>query len=320
MSKNKIKPIDVEKFRVKRNKVTTYQFKNELKLEKMFMRLSLVAMSVFEWHGLPSSIDDVFLERELLRQGSLVFFKDDNMQLPTSDEKGTYLILPYMKSYKVDIYGDPALRVAYGEDYMRYRKNLTEYDSIILYDNILKTSFNDIIYDFAVHLRDIKNAIDNNIRQIKTPFIIATKEEHRESVEQLFKDIEDDKPYFLIKEKFADSIKDIFDFKNVSVELVANELQDYYDAVWNEFMVFAGVGTNASPKRERLVASEVESVNEQSEAFANARLRTRERFCELVNERYDLNISVSFSGKGDDDGTIHDNIIIGDEESSTDKE
>ena len=63
-------------------------------------------------------------------------------------------------------------------------------------------------------------------------------------------------------------------------------------------MIFVGIGTNVSPKRERLVSSEVESVNEQSSVFAQARLKARKRACEQINLMFNLSIEVDYAVHG----------------------
>lgn len=305
--------IKVENYKVKRKSLTHHEFKSFKDARHMYDRLYMLAMSVFEWENLPLTIDEVYLERTIIKMGSIVFFKDDDMVSSGTSLgiDGEYLALRYMPSYRLDVYGTPVVRRAYADNYARYRKNLTEDDSVIIYDNVLKISLDEIIYDFAIRLSNIKNVIDLNLQQQKMPYIIGANEQLKQQMEEFFRQLDSNKPYFIVKDSMLDTLRDAFNVFPISTDLIVNELQDYYNAIWNEFMVLVGIGTNASPKRERLVAGEVDGVNEQSQAFANARLKSRQRACKLINEKFDLDVKVRFSfdkqeGVGEEDGKIHD--------------
>ena len=103
-----------------------------------------------------------------------------------------------------------------------------------------------------------------------------------------------EKKYFIVDENKLSTLKEALQVYPTNAELILNELQDYYDAIWNEFMTLVGVGNNTSPKRERLIAGEVDAVNEQSQAFANARLKSRQRACDLINSLFDLDVQVRY--------------------------
>lgn len=302
--RDKLDKVDIESFKVKRLGKELYVHKKDVRVQQMYDRLLMVAMSVFEWVGLPIGINPMFLERTLLTHGSVLFF-----DLFKETEKSNHpVVMKYMASFKYDYYGDPLVRRAYAENLNNpFRETLTHENSVIIYDNILKTTFSAIILDFAEHLVDIKSVIETNINHQKRPYIVGAVEGMEKSLQELFEQANDGKPYLILKDKFASKISESMQVFGVNSEFIANELQDYYDAVWNEFMVMVGVGTNASPKRERLVAEEVTSVNQQSEIFAETRLKTRERACELINEMFGLNVSVKYKFGGEDNGTVHNN-------------
>ena len=305
----KVNQINVENYKVKRNKKTKWQNETNHDVLQMYDRLFIVAMSVFEWEGLPTSVDEIYLEKEIINMGSVVFFKDEDMF--DTEGEGVHLALKYMPSYQLDVYGTPMVRRAYADNRAKYRKTLTEQNSVIIYDNVRKISFASIIYDFAVRLVKVQKVINQNLEQQKRPYIIGASEELKGQMETFFADVSDNKPYFMVKDTFLEQLRESFNVFPMSADLIVNELNDYYDAIWNEFMTFVGVGTNASPKRERLVSAEVSSVNEQAQAFASARFKTRQRACKLINEKFGLNVSVRYAfdkedGKeGDEDGTVY---------------
>lgn len=301
-------------FQVKRNSRELYDLNNDYSVVRMYDRLMLVAMSVFEWKNLPLSVDEIYLEKMLLTHGQLLFFKDDDMSVQ-GDGKGAYFTLPFLQhNDKLDVYGNPTVRKAYSRVHSNYFKVCDSSNSVIIKDNVLNTVFNDIIWEFANHLVEIKNVIKQNLEHQKLPYIIGATDEMKQELETFFSQKRRNKPYFIIKDKFAQNLRDALALYPTNAEFVGNLLQDYYGAVWNEYMVMVGIGTNATPKRERLVSSEVTAVNEQSEVFARSRLNSRKRACNLINDMYGLEIEVDYQFGGNADGTVHNNNTVNSKE------
>ena len=85
------------------------------RVRRIYERLYLVAMSVFEWKNLPASIDPLFFRTKLITHGSLVFFKDEDMKESITDDTGVYWVMKYMFSQYRDVYGNPIQRRAYAD-------------------------------------------------------------------------------------------------------------------------------------------------------------------------------------------------------------
>ena len=72
---------------------------SNFKTYEMYKRqLLTLAENVFEFKNLPEYIDIAYLNKQLLRKGSIAFFKDEVMGL---------IALPYTNMGKLDIYGRP---------------------------------------------------------------------------------------------------------------------------------------------------------------------------------------------------------------------
>ena len=79
-------------------KVVNSQLCN-FKTYQMYLRQMLtLAENVFEFKNLPSFIDVSYLNKELLRRGSIAFFEDEVMGV---------IALPYMNIGTLDVYGRP---------------------------------------------------------------------------------------------------------------------------------------------------------------------------------------------------------------------
>lgn len=92
---------------------------------QMYARQCLtLAENVFEFPNLPNFIDTSFLNKRLLRDGSIAFFIDDVMGL---------LALPYQNLGKLDVYSRPNKIQVIGQN--GYTKTLNKHEFVIMYDN-----------------------------------------------------------------------------------------------------------------------------------------------------------------------------------------
>ena len=70
-----------------------------------------------------------------------------------------------------------------------------------------------------------------------------------------------------------------------------DKLQQHRLEVEKELLTYLGINTTIE-KKERLIVDETNANNEQITLNVEIGLRERERACEEINERFDLNISV----------------------------
>lgn len=96
------------------------------KTYEMYKREMLtLAENVFEFENLPEYIDVAFLNKKLLRNGSIAFFNDEVMGV---------IALPYTVLGTLDIYGRPKKIIASAPN-GSYRRTLQEGEFVIMYDN-----------------------------------------------------------------------------------------------------------------------------------------------------------------------------------------
>ena len=75
-----------------------------------YNRLTELALSMFEWKGLPDTVDPRFLEMCLFAEGKAIFFKDDGglgyltLQCSISGELNVYRIPIYRRAYATNCY------------------------------------------------------------------------------------------------------------------------------------------------------------------------------------------------------------------------
>lgn len=244
-------------------------------------RLIEIAVSQFKWKNLPSTVDERFLEKTILENGSAIFFKDDIYG---------YVTLKSSAYGNWNIYGIPTKRTAYGAN--SYHVNLTDKDSVIIWNNMLHSRDLLMLTEYAKKLYQIDRTIDINVNAQKTPIIIKCNNRQRLTMLQLYQKYDGNEPFI-----FAD--KDI-DLSGVSVlntqaPYLAQQLYDLKMNIWNECLTYLGVVNIQSNKKERLITDEVQRMNGGTMASRQSRLNARLQACKEINEMFGLNISVEIN-------------------------
>lgn len=130
-------------------------------------RLLKIAISRYEWEGLPVTCNPIYLEKMLALNGFCIFFKDEvaNMFATLGGTASNY-----------DMYGDPTEFVAIGANSVYENANLNTSNSTIIYNNTLKTSEIAQITYHATNLTLIQRQMQVNIWNQKTPVIMRANE------------------------------------------------------------------------------------------------------------------------------------------------
>lgn len=243
-----------------------------------YSRLKAIALSLFEWEGLPQTCSERFLEDALFQHGCAVFVDDPEM---------SFLTLKVTPSGELNVYNDALSYTAYSTGYSRiYDKD----DCVFIRNNYLAKSTESTLVLYAERLARLDAAIDVNINAQKTPILVRCDEKTRTSLEAVYNMYDGDRPVIFGSKSLQDKPLDVL---KTDAPFVADRLREEKRAVWNEALEFLGLNTNpADKKRERLIVNEVNSNNEQIEIQSSAMLLTRQAACEEINKKYGLNVSV----------------------------
>lgn len=260
--------------------------------------LKLLSLQLFEWKGLPDSIDPRYLETRLQSFGYVGFYRDKNLG---------YLLLEGAHTGILNVYGNPTDFIVsnpvYQKQFKLYNysdplpseKNRDKY-GVLLYNNDFRTSTNNSLRLFAQELAQLKEIISVNVNAQKTPVLIIGTDETKLSVQNMYNQYEGNAPaIFIDKQLDVDALKVL----RTDAPYVTDKLNVQKNAVWNEIMTFLSIENANQDKKTRMLVDEVNGNNQQVSASGNVFLKTRREFCEMVNRLYpDLNISVELSAKG----------------------
>ena len=246
-------------------------------------RLINMALAQFEWHGLPDTCDRLYFERRMLFDGTAAMFK------PTGTDfwvTAGYVQKTGINGQAFDIYGYPTAILGVGYNAV----NIETDEWMILFDNMTKTTLLPKIDLYARLLWECHNTFRANLRQQNTPYIVATTKNESLSFINFFNRMFGFEPVIQVKNtsNIEESVK-VFD---INKEYIGNELLDSLKVIWNEALSMLGI-TGETTKKERLLDDEIALNRMQDTISMSARLLNRVEFCNKMNKKYGMNLSVN---------------------------
>ncbi len=285
---------------MKRNKKLESAYLNNETYLMYYNRLRDYALNMFEWSGLPESINVRFMENTIMDEGRCVFFNDKELG---------YLALPVQYGGIVNVYNEPTQYKAVS---IHYNKDLTPDDAVIIWGQYSRLTLNSIIKQFARRLYQVERIMDVNIHAQKTPILLLADESQRLTLQHMYMLYDGNEPFIFGNKSGFD--KDAIQVLKTDAPFVSDKLQAYKHNLWNEAMTFLGIGNAKQDKKERLVSDEVSANDEQIQGARYIMLNARQDACKAINKMFNLNVSVDFklnvhNETGDDVGTIRESTI-----------
>ena len=244
-------------------------------------RLTELAISRIIWHNLPKTVDERYLELHLFTDGQMIYFNDDVIG---------NLCLNCTMSGRFDVYGYPILRRAYSA-YNNYKKMLKPDNSVIIFNNLMRTNSILDVKMFALRLYNLDRTIDINVNAQKTPVLIMCDENERLTMQNLYKQWEGNEPVIYGDKNL--NVKGVQVLKT-DAPFVADKLYELKCNIWNEALTYLGISNITVNKKERLITDEVE--RNQGGVLANRfpYLNPREKAVIDINEMFGTDLSVEF--------------------------
>lgn len=240
-----------------------------------------LAENVFEFKNLPEFIDVSYLNKILLRNGSIAFFKDEVLGL---------IALPYDVIGNFDVYGRPIEIMARAANGTYYKK-LTKNEFVIMYDNNGRYPIYMDICQMAERISLSKRTIDINIVHQRTPRIWKTSQDKKKTLLDMLSNIDG------MEENIA--TYESIDIDDMGVVLapapyVADKIDEHLDKEWAEFYRLIGVANLVEQKKERLIKDEMSASQGGTIASRFSRFEPRKRAIDEINKKFGVNIEVSY--------------------------
>ena len=270
---------------------------NNWKTYEMYRRqLMTLAENVFEFENMPEFIDISYLNKNLLRKGSIAFFKDEVLD--------TVLALPYTNIGNLDVYGRPTSIKVIGQN--GYNKLLDRDEFVIMYDNNGRYPLWLDILQYAERMALATRTIDINMSQQKTPRFWKTKTNKEKSVRDMVNNVDGFENIVLTY--------DDVDLNDTTLILepapyVADKLNLDKDRIYNEFLRLIGVANLSYQKQERNISDEIQAMQGGTIASRFSRFEPRQKAVEEINKKFGLDIKVRYyDGVPTSEKEIEENI------------
>ena len=238
-----------------------------------YNRLMALSISMFEWKGMPDSIDTRYLELCLFGEGHCVFFKDEELG---------FLALRCSIGGPFNVYQIPIRRRAYASN--GYQRELDMDNSVIIWNNELHTNSMLTVENFSRRLYEMDRVIDVNVKAQKTPILITCSETQRLTMKNIYMQYEGNEPVIFGDNQNVNpnSIQVI----NTDAPFHASEIYDLKTRYYNEALTYLGISNISFQKKERMVSDEV--IRNLGGTIANrySRLNARKQACQMINEMF----------------------------------
>lgn len=263
-----------------KRKLINSQLSNFATYNMYLRQLLTLAENVFEFKNMPTFIDISYINKQLLRKGSVAFFKDEVLGL---------LALPYIVVNGLDVYGRPKKIEVLGQN--GYRRTLNSDEFVIMYDNNGRYPLYLDICQYAERIALDTRTADINIAQQKTPRVFKTTTEKEKSVRDLVNNVDGYENTIITY--------DNMDLDETSLVLapapyVADKVDLHKQNDYNEFLRLIGVSNLSYQKKERNISDEIQAMQGGTIASRFSRFEPRKRAIEEINKKFEEKIEVKY--------------------------
>lgn len=269
--------------------------------ERMYLRLfGELATNRFTWNNFPPEIDPRFVELTLYMRGQAVFFFDKKEY----GEKGKpgyerYMCLRSSGFGGLDMYDNYTKYLAFGNSMIN--RTLDADECVPIWCNTLRIPDYDVITTYAHRLAVFDRSIDSTVMLMRTPLIIATDQNQRQTVLNMWRQTAEGQPVILGSQELMRTVQEgIAIFPTGAHGQTLHDLQIGKTRVWNEAMTFLGINNSNQEKKERLVSDEVAANDSQIQGFRNSSLSARVLAATRINEMFGLDVEVTWNNVSGD--------------------
>ncbi|MBQ5475849.1 MAG: hypothetical protein IIT65_14525 [Lachnospiraceae bacterium] len=252
-------------------------------------RFKRIALSMFEWVNLPSSMNEEFLEKCLYYTGQATLLKT---------EKYGFINTKSCNSGYLNIYNNPTQLNCFSYNFHENRKLYSGLNPLIDKEKqqeecciLVKNNYDKLptagsMELFAWRLYLAQRTCDVNISSQRFPVMVVGDEKQRLMLENLYSQYDGNQPFiFGNKNQLND---DLLKAVRTDAPYVTDKITDYKKEIWNEALTYLGINNISISKKERLTENESSENNELVNLNLQAMLVPRMKACREFNELFGL--------------------------------
>lgn len=265
-----------------KQKLINAQISNYRTVQMYTRQFVTLAENVFSFKNLNNYIDTAYMNKCLLRDGGIAFFKDELIS-------ENPICLPYQVVGRLDVYGRPLkIRVISQNGYSR---TLDKDEFVIMYDNNGRYPLFLDVLQYSERYAQATRVIDINLDQQKTPRVWKTKTDKERSIKDLINNVDG---YSNIVVTYNDIDLDDTTLVLAPSPFVADKVSIEKDKIYNEFLRLIGVANLAYQKKERNITDEINAMQGGTIASRFTRFEPRKKAIEEINKKWGTNIEVEY--------------------------
>lgn len=256
-------------------------------------QLELYCLSMFKWSGLPDKISTRFLERNLFYNGFVIFFK--------SKDLGCYVVSNATEIGLNDYEEATAYRC---RGINKINEIVKASECVVIQNNVLRNGNIGGANFFAKELSNIKKTFDNNMEQLKNPYIIECSDGQVTTVQNMMTRKQNGEPFIIARKE---TMKDInVTHIDLKIQNHTKDLLEVMNTYESKAKTHFGINNNNVFKKERLVSNETQQNNEEIELNRKLMLDARKEACTEILEKFGIEVDVEFVLDSVKEGEIDD--------------
>lgn len=260
-------------------KASKKEVENNLKYFDYFHFLSNIAQSIFEWQGLPDSMNERFLEKSLFENGICGVFEHFDFGLINTK---------VTQSGEINMYDESTHYQAFANGGIC--ENIKRSEMALIRNNPSETPTSQLVILYADKLLECDLAFSVNVANQKTPLLIETDINTKLTIENILKKVQIGEPVIIGKKGF--DMNEKINVLNTKVDFIADKITATKLDIYAEFLTRLGINNANQQKKERLITDEVNANNEFIDVARNTYLLCRINGAKEINEKFGTNISV----------------------------
>lgn len=240
------------------------------------------AISLFEYEGLPESVNRDYLETILMSRGNAVWIKDNDGLLRAL----------YGAAYGFDCYMFPTT-TEIANPVLGDLRGTFHVDAVWMRNNIYALPIQDKIFEYSMQLAQLDTNLKVNLDNLKTATVFNVENDKQAlQIKDIYKRIVSGEPGIIVSDNLDLLSENKFEVFSNNIQYLGTQFLADRRTIINDFLTLFGINNISLEKKERLITGEVDSNDQELEINKYYWLKPRQDAIAEVNKIFGTNIKV----------------------------